>query len=153
MPSGMVLGGGTVEWWLGLKAEPLCMGLCLLVIESCPALCNPVDCSPKGFSVRGILQEYWSGLHCLLPGDLPNPGTTPGSSALQVDSLPSEPQGFSSVQFSHSVVSDSLWPHGLQHARTPCPSPAPEVYQNSYPLSRWWHPTISFSVVPFFSHL
>ena len=58
---------------------------------------------------------------------------------------------FSSVQFSRSVVSNSLWPHELQHARTPCPSPPPGVYQNPCPLSWWCHPTISFSVVPFFS--
>ena len=57
----------------------------------------------------------------------------------------------SSVQFSHSVVSDSLWPHGLQHARLPCPTPTPGVYPNSCPLSRWCHPTISSSVVPFSS--
>ena len=54
----------------------------------------------------------------------------------------------SSIQFSHSVLSDSLRPHGLQHARPPCPSPAPGVYPNSCPLSRWCHPTISSSVVP-----
>ena len=58
-----------------------------------------------------------------------------------------------SVQFSCSVMSDSLWPHGLQHARHPCPSPTPEVYPNSCPLSPWYHPTISSSVVPFFSCL
>ena len=45
---------------------------------------------------------------------------------------------FSSVQFSHSVVSDSLWPHGLQHARPPCPSPTPRAYSNSYLFSRWY---------------
>ena len=56
-----------------------------------------------------------------------------------------------SVQFSHSVVSDSLQPHGLQHARLPCPSPTPIVYPDSCPLSRWYHPTISSSVVPFSS--
>ena len=55
------------------------------------------------------------------------------------------------VQFSHSVVSDSSRPHGLQHARLPCPSPTPRVYSNSCPLSRWCHPTISSSVVPFSS--
>ena len=54
-----------------------------------------------------------------------------------------------SVQFSRSVVSDSLWPHGLQHARPPCPSPTLRVYSNSCPLSQWCHPTISSSVVPF----
>ena len=58
---------------------------------------------------------------------------------------------FSSVQFSHSVVSDSLWPHGLQHARPPCPSPALEVCSSSCPLSRRCHPTISSSVIPFSS--
>ena len=56
-----------------------------------------------------------------------------------------------SVQFSCSVVSDSLWPHELQHARPPCPSPTPGVYPNSCPLSQWCHPTISSSVVPFSS--
>ena len=55
----------------------------------------------------------------------------------------------SSVQFSRSVVSDSLRPHGLQHARPPCPSLTRGVYPNSCPLSRWCHPTISSSVVPF----
>ena len=58
----------------------------------------------------------------------------------------------SSVQFSHSVVSDSLWPRGLQHARPPCPSPTPRVYSNSCPWSWWCHPNIS-SVVPFSSCL
>ena len=52
---------------------------------------------------------------------------------------------FSSVQFSRSVVSDSLWPHESQHARPPYPSPAPRVYSNSCPLSRWCHPAISSS--------
>ena len=53
------------------------------------------------------------------------------------------------IQFSRSVVSDSLQPHGLQHARLPCPSPTPGVYSNSCPLSWWCHPTISSSVIPF----
>ena len=57
----------------------------------------------------------------------------------------------SSVQFSRSVVSDSLWPHELQHARPSCPSPTPGVYSNSRPLSRWCHPAISSSVVLFSS--
>ena len=59
----------------------------------------------------------------------------------------------SSVQFSHSVVSDSLWLHGLQHARLPCPSPTPRGCSKSCPLSRWCHPTISSSVIPFSSCL
>ena len=56
-----------------------------------------------------------------------------------------------SVQFSLSVVSDSLRPHELQHARPPCPSPTPGVHPNPCPLSRWCYPTISSSVVPFSS--
>ena len=51
-------------------------------------------------------------------------------------------------QFSHSAMSDSLWPHGLQHASPLCPSPTTRVYSNSCPLSWWDHPTISSSVVP-----
>ena len=58
---------------------------------------------------------------------------------------------FSSVQFSRSVVSDSLRPHELQHTRPPCPSPTPGVHPNSCSLSRWCHPAISSSVVPFSS--
>ena len=58
---------------------------------------------------------------------------------------------FSSVQFSRSVVSDSLRPHEPQHVRPPCPSPTPRVHPNPCPLSRWWHPAISSSVIPFSS--
>ena len=58
---------------------------------------------------------------------------------------------FSSVQFSRSVLSDSLRPHELQHARPPCPSQTPRVYSNSFPSSRWCHPAISSSVIPFSS--
>ena len=60
---------------------------------------------------------------------------------------------FSSVQFSCSVVSDSLWPHGLQHARPPCPSPATRACSNSCPLSQWCHRTVLSSVIPFSSCL
>ena len=56
---------------------------------------------------------------------------------------------FSSIQFSCSVMSDSMWPHGLQPTRPPCPSPNPRVYTNSCPLSWWCYSTISSSVVPF----
>ena len=59
--------------------------------------------------------------------------------------------GFSSVQFSHSVMSNSLRPHELQHARAPCPSPTPGVHSDSCPLSWWCHPAISSSTVPFSS--
>jgi len=56
-----------------------------------------------------------------------------------------------SDQISRSVVSDSLWPHESQHARPPCPSPTPGVHSNSCPSSRWCHPAVSSSVVPFSS--
>ena len=107
--------------------------------------------SPPDSSVHGILQARI--LACLpfpSPGDLSDPGIEPLSPPLQADSLPTEL--FSSVQFSCSVVSDSLRPHGPQHARPPCPSPTPRVYSNSSPLSWWCHPTIS-SFVPFSSCL
>ena len=58
---------------------------------------------------------------------------------------------YQSVQFSHSVVSDSLRPHESQHARPPCPSPTPGVHSDSCPSSQWCHPAISSSVVPFSS--
>ena len=57
------------------------------------------------------------------------------------------------IQFSHTTVSDSLWPHGLQHARLPWPSSTPGACSNSCPSSWWCHPTISSSLVPFSSHL
>jgi len=60
---------------------------------------------------------------------------------------------FASVQFSRSVMSDYWWPHWLLHARLSCPSPTPGAHANSYPLSKWNHPTISSSVLPFSSCL
>ena len=61
-------------------------------IQLCPTLCNLMDCSPPGSSVHGILRQgSWSGLSCPPPGDFPDPGMEPRSSALQADSLPSEP--------------------------------------------------------------
>ena len=58
-----------------------------------------------------------------------------------------------STLFSHSVMAESLWPQGLQHARLPCPSPTPRACSNSCPLSQWSHPTISSSVISFSSYL
>ena len=59
---------------------------------------------------------------------------------------------FNSVQFSRSVVSNSLRPHGLEHTRLPCPSPTPRACSNSHPLNWWYHPTISSSVILFSFH-
>ena len=139
-----------------------------LVTKSCltPATPWTIACQAP-LSMGFSKQEHWSGLPFPSPGDLPNPGNEPGSSALQADSLPTElwaayhnihfaaprikgPLNYAkstlpmlyqcgnkvwndstsvynvvSVQFCCSVVSDSLWLHGLQHARLPCPSPTP----------------------------
>ena len=78
------------------------------------------------------------------------------SKALAINNLPCLPVPssytvFSSVQFSRSVVSDSLRPHESQHTRPPCPSPTPRAHSDSHPSSQWWHPAISSSVVPFSS--
>ena len=94
-------------------------------------------------------QEYCSGLPFPSPRSLPNPGTESISLSLAGRLFTTDP----SVQFSHSVVSDSLWPHELQHARPPCPSPTPGVHSDSSPLSPWCHPAISASVVPLSSCL
>ena len=87
------------------------------------------------------------------PGDLPRPRIKGASPALAGRFFTAETPGKPSncFQFSLSVVSDSLWPHESQYARPPCPSPTPRIYSNSCPLSRWCHPAISSSVVPFFS--
>ena len=78
-----------------------------------------------------------------------------GGEQVQSDECPgrvlSWAETYSLVQFSHSVVSNSLWPHEPKHARPPCPTPG--VYPNSCPLSWWCHPTISYSVIPFSSCL
>ena len=139
--------------------------------------CDPTNYNPPVSSVHVIFQArilVWVAIPS--PEDLPNPGMEPASPAWQADSLPlillgspKEQLGYtyfnnnpyfkldayccSSLLFSCSVVSDTLWIHGLQHARLPCPSPSPEVCSDSCPLSRWCHPTVSSSVVPFSSCL
>ena len=75
--------------------------------------------------------------------------TTKNKSALQRDEVTE--RSISSVQFSRSVVSDSLQPHESQHARPPCPSPTPRDHSDSRPSSQWYHPAISSSVIPFSS--
>ena len=115
----------------------------------------PKDCSQLGTSVYGILQtRLLEWVAVLSPGHLPNLGMERVSPALQAVSLHLSHQGspkIVSIQFSVSVVSDSLQPHGLQHARPPRPLPTPRVYSTSCSLSQWCHPMISSSVVPFSS--
>ena len=127
-------------WWKVVNENPALGGLVsieaglgwwlvVLVAQLYPTFCNPVDCSLWSFSVHGILQVRileWVVI--------------------------SFSRGSSLSQFSHSVVCNSLWPHGLQHTRPPCPSSVPGAYSNSCPSHQWCHPTISSSVIPF-SHL
>ena len=113
------------------------------VAQSCLTLSDPMDCRLPGSSVHGIFQAR--GLEW---------GAIAFSAFVSryfflnfLFDFFSDPL-VTSVQFSHSVMSDSLWPHESQHARPPCPSPTPGVYSNSCPLSQWCHPTILSSVIP-----
>ena len=111
---------------------------------------SPMHESEKGkWSRSAVSDSSWSHglqpIRLLCPWDFPGKSTGVGCHCLLwVESL-------SSVQFSRSVVSNSLRPHESQHARPPCPSPTPRVYLNSCPSSRWCHPAISSSVIPFSS--
>ena len=124
-------------------------------LQSCPTLCNPIDSSPPGSPVPGILQARmleWVAISfsnacesevaqsCLTLGN-PMDHSLPGSSThgiFQARVLEWVAIAFSAIiiQLSHSVVSNSLGPHELQHARPPCPSPTPRVHSNSCPSSR-----------------
>ena len=145
-------------------------------LQSCPTLCDPIDGSPPGSPIPGILQarilewvaisfsNAWKWKVKVKSFSRVWLFATPRTAAYQAPPsmgfsrqeywsglpLPS-PLNDHSVQFSHSDMSDSLQPRESQHARPPCPSPTPGVYSNSCPLSRWCHPTISTSVVPFSS--
>ena len=119
-----------------------CVHVCS-VAKLCLTLCDPMDCQGP-LSMGFPRQEYWNGLPFSPPGDLPDPGIKPVSPALVDGFFVSE-----SVQFTCSVVSDSLWLHESQHARPPCPSPTPRVHSDPCPLSPWCHPAISSSVILF----
>ena len=125
------------------------------VTQSCLTLCNPMDCSTPGFSVLSpgvysnscaLSQQCRSTISScrpllILPSIFPHVKIFPNELILHI----------SSVQFSRSVVSDSLQPDEPQHTRPPCPSPIAGVHPNPCPLSQWCHPTISSTVVPFSS--
>ena len=125
----------------------------IFVFQSCPTLCDPMDCSTPDFPVLHHLSEpAQTNVHWVCDAIQPI-----SSSVIPFSShLPSFPasgsflmsQLFATVQFSHSVVSCSLRPHGLQHTRPPCLSPTHGVNSNSYPLSWWCTPTISSSASP-----
>ena len=124
-----------------------------LVTKSCPTLRPHGHRSPPSSSVHDISQaRILEWLPFPSPGNLPDPGVEPAPPALAGGFFIAEPPGkpngiFSSVHFCHSVISDSLQPHGLQHSKLPCPSLFPGVSSNSCPLSRWCYLTISSSAV------
>ena len=120
-----------------------------------------MDCNPLGSSVHGIsqarIQESGLPFHSPVEASWPRDWTCNFSIGRQIlyhwamrETLK---QMISSVQFSRSVVSDSLQPQGLQHTRLPCPSPTPRACSSSCPLSQWCHPTISSSLTCFSSCL
>ena len=102
-------------------------------------------------SYSSILQLCWFVGFSSLVENTSNRGCNCDSIELKVESLPFWSSSVS--QFSCSVMSDSLRPHGLQHTRPPCPSPTPRAYSNSCPSCWWCHPTISSSILPFSSCL
>ena len=121
---------------------------------------QPVDCSPPSSFIHGILQARileWVAISFSRGSCRPRDWSQVSHIVGRRFNLCTTREAYyficSSVQFSHSVVSDSLQPHGPQHARFPCPSPTPGVHSNSCPLSQWCHPTISSSVIPFSSCL
>ena len=125
----------------------LILYVCCLVTKSCLNLCNPMDSNLPGSSVHGISQTRmleWVAI--FFSRDLPQPGIQPTSHTLS--------SGF----FIHLTVqisqpADFLWSNILQHARLPCPSAIPGACSDSCSLSHWCYPTISSSVIPFFSRL
>ena len=135
----------------------------MLVAQFCPVLFNPMDWSPLGSSIHEILQvrilewfpfsysrgsswpRDWTWISCIAGVFFTHSYVWATREAYY--------KAFSSVQFSCSVESDFLWPHGLPHAWPPCPSPTPGIYSNSSPLTQWCHPTMSSSVIPFSSYL
>ena len=128
----------------------MCVCVCVLAAQSCPTFCNSMDyiVHQVPLSLGFSSQEYWSSGHSLLQGSSrPRDGTwvscIPGRffTVRATREVPYYQPSFSSVQFSSgqvscSVVSDSLQPRKLQHARPPCPSPTPGVYSNSCPSSQ-----------------
>ena len=107
------------------------------VAQSCPTLCDPMNRSMPGLSVHGILQaRTLEWVPSPPPGELPDLVDQAGSLQLMPPGKPFIDPQFSSVQFSCSVMSNSLQTHESQHARPPCPSPTPGVHSDSHPSSQ-----------------
>ena len=135
----------------------LARGICPLPLQRlvlCWCSCWPSKCpeSSSGWRVRhSVLQGNWGNRP--LDRYFQELIFWPQSLHLLIFRKALNPFMVTSVQLSHSTMSDALWPHEPQHARPPCPSPTPKVHPNPSPLSQLCHPTILSSVVPFYSHL
>ena len=125
------------------------------VTQSCLTLRNPMDCHLPDPSVHGIFQARileWVAISFSRGSSRPRDRTQVSHIAgICIQWKTCIYTNISSAQFSHSVVSNSLWPHESQHARPSCPSPTPGVHPDSRPSSQWCHPAISSSVIPFSS--
>ena len=124
------------------------------VAQSCPTLCDPMNRSTPGLPVCHQLPEFTQThvhrVSAAIQPSHPRSSPSPAPNPSQHQGL-ADPTLNSSVQFSCSVVSDSLRPHESQHTGPPCPSPTPGVHSDSRPSSPCCHPAISSSVVPFSS--
>ena len=124
------------------------------MLSGVQVVCNSMDYSLPGSSVHGISQARILEWAAILQGIFLTQGSNLSLLHWQASSLllsHNKVESLSLLSFSHSVVSDSLWLHELQHARLPCPSPSPGVFSNSCPSSRWFHLTILSPIIPFFS--
>ena len=149
-----VLAGGRqhlqsrTTWRRFNERSRLCAAAAAQLLQSCLTLCDPIDGSPPGFPIPGILQTRtleWVAISFSKVGCI-----------MALKDIRSSLGNVTFSQFSYLsclVVSDSLQPQGLQHTRLSCPSSTPRACSNSCLLSRWCHPTISSSVTPFFSCL
>ena len=131
----------------------MCVCVCA---QLCPTLCDHIDCSLPGSSVFGTFQaRILEGIAISFSRGSSRPRDQTRVSHVSCTAsgfFPAEPLGKPhklSIPFSHSVVSNSLWPHRLQHARLPCPLLTPGACSNSCPSNQWCRPTISSSIIPF----
>ena len=124
---------------------------CCSVTKLCLTLCDPEYCSAPGFTVLHYLLKFAkTHVHWVSDAIQPShPLSPPFPLALNFLSIRVFSSRFALTISSVAQLCLTLWPHGLQHARLPCPSPTPRACSNSCPSSWWCHPTISSSVVPF----
>ena len=147
------------RWWAWSCSGPVTLsqvivnGLVFYIAAFSRALCSEVPRGVKWKHLQCHWPTQWFSCFEWLNSFLKIGRTYSSGSDVKIGRRASLWHNWAIVQFSRSVMSDSLRPHGLQHTRPPCPSPTPRVYPNSCPLSRWCHPTISSSVVPFSSCL